>query len=261
MNNPTFFLEGILKNKEDSEDFSGPLSLILMLLTKNKIEIRDIQISLILEQYLEHIAQMKENNLEVASDFVQMASQLVYIKTKMLLTNDEEISELEQLMTSLEMLKSKDALVTIKTVVPQLSVASEIGSLMFPSPPEPISEFGKYEYKHECVDLFKAFKKILVRGTKVSKKEEFSPFVPSKIVYGVREKSLELINILRANEDIDLTELYYACKSRSEIVATFVSVLELCSGGCVEVLHDGDRHFIKFTGVETDFLKRIEELD
>ena len=88
MENPTFHLEGIIKSKNEMEDFEGPLSLILMLLAKNKIEIRDIRISDILDQYLDYISKMQEMDLEVASEFVQMASHLVYIKTRSLLTGE-----------------------------------------------------------------------------------------------------------------------------------------------------------------------------
>ena len=109
MENPSFFLEGVVKEKNELQDFEGPLSLILMLLSKNKIEIRDIKISEILDQYLEYLAQMQSMDLEIASEFVQMASHLLYIKTKTLLTSDdEEVSELEVLMASLEQLKCKD---------------------------------------------------------------------------------------------------------------------------------------------------------
>ena len=92
MEAPIYHLEGVVKAKEESmEDFVGPLDLILHLLSKNKMEIKDIQIALILDQYLEWMAQRRELDLEVASDFVSMASHLVYIKTRMLLSiHDEE---------------------------------------------------------------------------------------------------------------------------------------------------------------------------
>ena len=102
MENPTFYLEGIVKEKNELEDFNGPLSLILMLLSKNKIEIRDIKISEILDQYLEYLAEMERMDLEIASEFVQMASHLLYIKTKMLLAGEKEVSELEERSCSLE---------------------------------------------------------------------------------------------------------------------------------------------------------------
>ena len=102
MENPTFHLEGVVKSREETQDFEGPLSLILMLLQKNKIEIRDISISEILDQYLAYLAEMERMDLEVASEFVQMAAYLLYIKTRTLLAVEEEVTELEQLMTSLE---------------------------------------------------------------------------------------------------------------------------------------------------------------
>ena len=125
MENPSFFLEGVVKEKNELQDFEGPLSLILMLLSKNKIEIRDIKISEILDQYLEYLAQMQSMDLEIASEFVQMASHLLYIKTKTLLTSDdEEVSELEVLMASLEQLKCKDVYNAVRQVTPELKQAS-----------------------------------------------------------------------------------------------------------------------------------------
>ena len=136
MENPSFYLEGVVREKNELQDFEGPLSLILMLLSKNKIEIRDIKISEILDQYLEYLDQMQKLDLEIASEFVQMASHLLYIKTKTLLTQEEEVSELEVLIASLEQLKSRDTLSAVKQVIPQLKEASELGLLYFSKLPE-----------------------------------------------------------------------------------------------------------------------------
>ena len=104
------------------QDFEGPLSLILMLLSKNKIEIRDLKISDILDQYLDYLARMQSMDLEIASEFVQMASYLLYIKTRTLLSADdeEEPSELELLMQSLEQLRARDTLAAITALTPEL---------------------------------------------------------------------------------------------------------------------------------------------
>ena len=92
MDGPIYHLERVVKVKtEDLEDFVGPLDLILHLLNKNKMEIKDIQISLILDQYLQWMSQRKELDLEVASEFVTMASHLVYIKTRMLLSIEDAV--------------------------------------------------------------------------------------------------------------------------------------------------------------------------
>jgi len=96
-----FKLEGVVRDKDEYQDFEGPLNLILTLLSKNKIEIRDISISDILDQYLEQIRLMQERDLDLDSEFVQMASHLVYIKSRMLITGEEEPSELEMLISSL----------------------------------------------------------------------------------------------------------------------------------------------------------------
>ena len=76
---PSYHLEGVVHSRDEMEDFTGPLDLILMLLSKNKIEIRDIQISVLLDQYLEYLHLMQEMDLNIASEFVQMASHLAFI--------------------------------------------------------------------------------------------------------------------------------------------------------------------------------------
>ena len=92
MDNPIFKLEKVVqaKGSEPLEDFEGPLDLILFLLSKNKIEIQDIPIALILDQYQEYLEQRKQMDLEVASEFVAMAAHLMYIKTRMLLNLEDD---------------------------------------------------------------------------------------------------------------------------------------------------------------------------
>jgi segregation and condensation protein A len=84
MQNPIFTLHGVVKAKGEMQDFTGPLALILQLLSKNKIEIKDISISLILEQYLQYLDAMSEMDLEIASEFVAMASHLSIYRRKCL---------------------------------------------------------------------------------------------------------------------------------------------------------------------------------
>ena len=131
---PTYHLEGVIRSRQEMEDFEGPLTLILMLLSKNKIEIRDIQVSEILEQYLAYLDEMKAMDLEIASEFVQMAAHLLYLKTRTLLTAEEEVSELELLMQSLEQLQARDRFTAMTVVLPQLKAASEKGFLYMTKP-------------------------------------------------------------------------------------------------------------------------------
>ena len=113
MEEPKYHLSGVVKEKEEQfSDFDGPLVLILLLLSKNKIEIQDISISSILEQYLAYLDEMKRMDMEIASEFIAMASHLMVIKTKMLLSvaeREEAMSEMELLIRSLEDRQRKDA--------------------------------------------------------------------------------------------------------------------------------------------------------
>ena len=241
MENPTFHLEGIVKNRDEMQDFSGPLNLILMLLSKNKIEIRDLRISEILEQYLSYISKMQEMDLDIASEFVQMASHLVYIKTRTLLVGDEEVSELEELMSSLEQLKCHDAYMSIKAITPELAQAAELGSLMFSKLPEPLKQKGsmEYRYSHEPDELLAALIAVFSKSGQPPQNTEI--LVPKRIIYGVRDKSEQLINLLRFSEFKTLKELYQISRSRSEVIATFISVLELCSAGSLSIIErDGE---------------------
>jgi segregation and condensation protein A len=251
MENPTFHLEGIIKSKDEMEDFEGPLSLILMLLSKNKIEIRDIRISDILDQYLDYVSRMQEMNLEVASEFVQMASHLIYLKTRSLLTGEEESSELELLISSLEQLKCRDAYAGIRAVVPEFSRAVERSLLLFPKRPEPMPRYGEYSYRHDCSELLLAMASVAVRHHHIPEPVTTERIIPRPIVYGVRQKSAQLLEILRSGP-LPLRDIIQMSRSRSELVATVISVLELCSLGTLRISGEGDRLIVIFAGGDTE---------
>ena len=160
MNEPTYHLSHVVKSKNsEPEDFTGPLDVILLLLSKNKIEIRDIQISVILEQYLSYLDEMKKMDLEIASEFITMASQLVLIKTKMLLCaaeRQEGLSEMELLIQSLEQRQRQEILEKIKTPAAWLEKRNDIGRNTFVKNPEPLRKDQTYRYQHDKDDLRRA---------------------------------------------------------------------------------------------------------
>ena len=91
MNEPVYHLDSVVRARAETlEDFDGPLDVILLLLSKNKIEIQDVNITSILEQYLAWLDERKRMDMEVASEFIAMASHLMYIKTRMLLSKAEQ---------------------------------------------------------------------------------------------------------------------------------------------------------------------------
>ncbi len=235
MENMTYRLEGVIKSEADYQDFEGPLNLILVLLSKNKIEIRDIQISLILDQYLEQIETMQSMDLEVASEFIQMASHLLYLKTRTLLAGeDEEISELDALIASLEQLKSRDAYAGIKQVTADFDRKTRVGLRLFSRQPEPLPK-QQYSYRHEPYELLSAFGDMLARGGQSPEAVEPLEIVPKRIVYAVRTKSREIIEKLQEFGSVSLQTLFRETADRSELVATFLSVLELCAAGGLRI--------------------------
>ena len=252
MENPTFRLEGVIKSKEEMQDFEGPLTLILMLLSKNKIEIRDIKISEILDQYLAWLDRMQRMDLDIASEFVQMASHLVYIKTKTLLAGTEEVSELELLMSSLEQLKCRDAFAAVKENLPGMARALAQGALLFSTPQEPIPTYGESDYRHERWELMAALANMLQKGAPVPEEEPVLRAIPRPMVYSVRDKGRQLIGYLRRNGRSALSALYAMAATRSELVATFISLLELCSMGSVALSGEGEDIIVSFVGGDTE---------
>ena len=261
MENPNYHLEGIVKSRDEMEDFEGPLSLILMLLSKNKIEIRDVRIADIVDQYLAYLQTMQDMNLEIASESVQMASHLVYIKTKALLTGDEEVSELEQLLSSLEQLQNRERMNAVREMVPAIASALELGLGRFSTPREPLPKYGVYEYSHEPWELLAAFASMITRPVAVEETDTRVAAIPRPMVYSTRDKSRQILQLMRdGQERLPLRQLYAMAAGKSEIVATFLSVLEMCAMGSVCLEREEDGWCLRFLGGDTEeILENISE--
>ena len=233
MDNPVFKLEGVVheRSAETLQDFEGPLDLILFLLSKNKIEIQDIPIALILDQYLAYLEQRKQLDLEVASEFITMAAHLMYIKTRMLLSLEDEQaqSEMDELIASLKERQQKDTYLRIKTLTETLGPMGEFGRSIMTRQPEPMQRGKIYEYSHEKADLVLAMQTIMERGEKLAAPPSAAL---SEIVrrepYPVKGKAEEILHRLKEFGMTRFKLLFRGSRSRSEIVATFIAVLELC---------------------------------
>jgi len=249
METPVFRLEGVVKTKTETSDFEGPLTLILQLLSKNKIEIRDISISLILEQYQIFLGEMAELDLDIASEFVAMAAHLTYIKTKMMLSRGEDVSELEQLITSLEQLQRGDVYLQIKSIAQELSSMYIRDGVMSASPPEYMPPVTEYKYTHSSDDLLKAL--FLVIGRENALLSSMNPreaSYPRRILFSIPDKILEVLDKLKQKGSMHITELFRGSKSRPEIVAILIAVLELCRVGSVLLTGGQDEITITYAG-------------
>ena len=263
MGQPHYHLEGIVRTRsEQMEDFEGPLDVIFLLLSKNKIEIQDVSITAILEQYLAYLEEMKRLDMEIASEFITMASHLMLIKTKMLLSAAEAAeaeSELDLLRQSLVERQRKEAMEQIRTAISWLEPRNEIGRCLFSKEPEPLRREQGYRYRHDPVDLLLALDEISERNQRrlPPPTANFRGIV-GREPYPVAKKAGEVLRqlILRGVER--LKNLFRGNRSRSEIVATFLAVLELCKTSSVSLEDDasGENPNIKLL----DETKRTQEV-
>ena len=233
-----FHLEGVVKAKEEFEDFNGPLDLILYLMSKNRIEIKDIKISLILDQFMEYIAARESMDLVVTSDFVAMAAHLVYLKTRMLLSIDDEQTqaEMEQLIKSLEERSRMEEYKRMKSGSEYLRDRSEIAGNIYVKAPEPIERDKLYKNTHDRQELVFAIDGIQQR-TQRRLPPPASSFrgIVGREPYPISAKITEIVQRFLFRPVYTLKNLLRGCGSRSEIVAAFLAVLELCRGGQVEI--------------------------
>ena len=242
MSEPQYKLEGIVHTRtETMEDFEGPLDVIFLLLSKNKIEIQDVSITAILEQYLAYLDEMKLLDMEIASEFISMASHLMLIKTKMLLSAAEQAeaeSELDLLRQSLIERRRREAMEQIRLAVTQLEPRNEIGRCIFTKEPEPLRKDNTYRYQHSVLDLLRALDLIAERNQRQlpPPTANFKGIV-AKEPYPVTRKAGEVLRQLVLRGVERLKSLFRGNKSRSEIVATFLAILELCKTNSV-VLED-----------------------
>lgn len=216
------------------EDFEGPLDLLLQLIAKNKLNIYDIQLTVLIDQYLEQIELMQLSDMDVASDFLAMASRLIYIKTVSLLPKHEEVEELKQELTG-ELLEYQ----VCRNIAARLSEMSKDID-RFVKEPSAVELDKTYTLNHDKAIVYEAYLSAAGRGrrklppstapfTRIVAKKIVS--VSSKIVYVMR-------NLFRGGKK-KLSTLYMSAKSRSEMVATFLAVLELCKANRVIIEGDG----------------------
>lgn len=221
-------MEAVLSYKV--EDFEGPLDLLLQLISRNKLNINDIKLSVLIDQYLEQIDAFRQQELEIKSEFLEMASRLIYMKTVSLLPTHDEIEQLTRELTG-ELIEYS----ICRKMAGELSgmtdgfdrFVREEGEYDFPK---------SYELVHPSSTLFTAYMEAVGRGKRrlPPSVAPFTKIVARKIV-AVSTKIVFVMRNLVKRGNSKLMGLYKSSKSRSELVATFLAVLELCKANRVEI--------------------------
>jgi len=227
-------------------DFEGPLDLLLHLIKEDNIDICDISIARITEQYLGYISKMQSMNLDIASEYLVLAAELIEIKSKTLLPGAEAEEIIEEFKE--EIVEKLIDYKQYKEVCEDLKKKEEMRSLMFDKEPSKCTNYIELENEKNvgCAeDLFKAFENVLLKmesakpiETKVTYKE-----------YSVYERSREVINIVRNKKRVCFSELF-TNYSRDYVIVTFLSILDLARNHQIFIEQDNNFNDIFLVGGE-----------
>ena len=224
------------------ESFEGPLDLLLKLIAKNKVDIMDIPIVLIFDQYMEYIDRMKRMDMDIAGEFITMAAELMLIKSKMLLPkpkNEEEEDPRAVLAAALIAYKcAKEAAGELNTRYAQFG-----GRMVKES--EDISPDTSYVAPQETDALMLAFEK-LMRRKKLQ--EQSMTEVPAqtlkeivtKKVTPIQHRVFGLLRYMKKNGACSFEELMLSSNTRSELIASFAALLQLIRRHLVIITLDDD---------------------
>lgn len=220
--------------------FEGPMDLLLSLITKHKLDIMDIPIVELVDQYTSYVRQMQESDMEVASEFLEMAARLVYIKTVSLLPKHEEADQLKMELQG-ELLEYRDC----QIMAEKLRIEAN-GFDLITKKPQVIDRDEIYRLLHEPDELFSAYISALGKGRRKLPPpiESFTAIVTKKIV-SVSSKIVFILRRALKGGDIRFNALIESSESRSDMVATFLAVLELVKAKRIRAVDEekGDMSF------------------
>lgn len=217
------------------EVFEGPMDLLLYLITKHKLDINDIPIFELVEQYTSYVRQMQDENMDVSSDFVLMAARLVYIKTVSLLPVYEQAEELKKELSG-ELIEYRDC----KLLAEKLSESTD-GFDYLVRRPEDIEPDYTYTRLHEPEELLRAYS--MAAGKKLRRLpppiESFRGIIAKKIV-AVSSKIDQIMLTLKKKRKGKLSDFFLTAESKSDLIASFLAVLELAKNKRILVTGEGD---------------------
>ncbi|MCM1487292.1 MAG: segregation/condensation protein A [Firmicutes bacterium] len=214
------------------EVFEGPLDLMLSLIQKHKLNIRDIEISVLLEQFLDYLDKMQQADIEVAGEFMEMAAHLILIKSSALLPRHEA----EQLKKELEGALIEYAM--CKAVAEKLKTMWA-GSEIFVREPLNIPIDSSYRLNHDVYELYNAVSCMTdrVRIARFNSRPLSLKPIVAKSYVSVFSKVVYVLKRIRQIGSIEVNSLYKG-QNRSEQVATFLALLELSKHGRISFSED-----------------------
>ncbi len=215
--------------------FEGPMDLLLHLISKHKLNIYDIPILELVEQYIDAVRQMQNEDMDVASEFLEMAARLVYIKTVSLLPVHEEAEQLKKELTG-ELLEYRDCQLMAQKLAERTS-----GFDHYVREPQVFEADPTYTRLHEPEELLRAYLSAVGKGRRKLPPpvDSFTAIVSHKIVSVGSKVSFILRRLIRGQRQ-RLGSFFEVAPSRSDMVATFLAMLELIKAKRILVEGEGD---------------------
>lgn len=212
------------------EEFDGPLDVLLYLVSKNKMNIYDIPILELIDQYTSLINGLQDNRMEVASEFIEMAARLVQMKSFLLLPRSEEAERMKEELTG-QLIEYS----ACKEVARQLGQQAAC-HCSFVRPPMELEQDNTYRLTHDATLLVQAMEVLLGRGKrrKPVSQQSFEPLVTAPFV-SVASRVVHVLRGIITGKVANLRALFTRGGSRSQTVATFLAVLELIRAGRIEI--------------------------
>jgi len=212
-----------MKYKVNLEIFEGPLDLLLYLIKKSHLNIYDIPIAKVTEQYLEYMEFMRLLDLGIAGEFLVMAATLMHIKSKMLLPPEENEPEVEEEDPRAELVKKLLEYKKFKEAASYLEECETEQRKIFKriNPGADVEPAEEIFFETSLFDLIGAFSKAL----KDVPRDIFKEIIEDE--FTVEGKIHDLLHVLVKNRQLSLSEMFESAKNKVEVVVTFLAVLEL----------------------------------
>lgn len=222
------------------DSFEGPLDLLLTLIDKNKVSIADIPIALICDQYMEYIKEAQHLDMEVAAEFIVMASELMLIKSKMLLPRPEEEEEDPRAALADALLRYKQA----KEAAQKMNALYATYSGRMIKDTDEISPDRKFVADQDAVNLYAAIKRVIALNSAMERAEKthFTPLIQKPIV-SVELKIIGILERMSKKPASTLGELLAGAQSRADLVAAFIGILELVKVRRVLIADEGKEEY------------------
>ncbi|NLV88602.1 MAG: segregation/condensation protein A [Tissierellia bacterium] len=225
--------------------FEGPMDLLLHLIDRAEIDIYDIPISLITDQFIEYLHKMEELNLEITSDFLVMAATLLEIKSKMLLPQREKLEnnqlEMEEVDPRAELVRKLVEYKKYKHITDKLREMESIQSKVYYKPKEDIIDTFNDDFELVDLnidDLLKALNNIIIRRNKKAKVLDVREIQREE--YTLEKCVSEIKERLNRENTIYFSDLLKEDSTKSEIITYFLSILELINLKYIHVVQEED---------------------